>query len=397
MTTRKTLFVQFYSDIKIPTANNLINGFSDTFDLCKNRGEFVWVNLNNNDEYEKNELDIEEGIVYVSAAYSFQLLQTYIWTKMYPKVEFFIGGPIIYLKSYAITGEVPKNMHIMDTTIENLFGVPDFSCKWKLDIPSQIDENMPVYFSYTLNHTCYWGKCNFCSFLREGDGVTSVFKTRYRKKLNYEFTEIKRSGPLYVSIGTSTFNLRDIKRVVPTLPEIHGFYRVFIRPAKPELEALKEVMTPKVPHIHFVLGAEYPVQKMWDYIKKGYNKKDFLEFVWFLKNHPTATFNLSMNVGWDNLEENDLKELELFMNEIPGGEGTGASVMSLFASPNTEVFETYKNNRGKTIKRGPFYIGYYPIISEEQQNLNKRSIEIISSYAKQKNMTFHDITVKNKK
>ena len=70
-----TLFIQFYGKTKSGWFD-LCNGFSDTFDLCKSKGDFLWVEHEQDydkcyeeDTYENIPLPIQKGTVYVSASY----------------------------------------------------------------------------------------------------------------------------------------------------------------------------------------------------------------------------------------------------------------------------------------------------------------------------------------
>ena len=72
------LFIQFYSYNEKFNRYDLGNGFSDTYDLCKNNGDMIWLNHNLPDNSKKkfgynNNFIIDKGVVFINR--SFQLNQ----------------------------------------------------------------------------------------------------------------------------------------------------------------------------------------------------------------------------------------------------------------------------------------------------------------------------------
>ena len=79
-----TLFLQFYNDIK-GIYFDLCNGFSDTYDLCKSKGDFFWTEhevdnakWDQEETYKHRELPIKRGTVYISALYMNHLYQSFV-------------------------------------------------------------------------------------------------------------------------------------------------------------------------------------------------------------------------------------------------------------------------------------------------------------------------------
>ena len=82
-------------------------------------------------------------------------------------------------------------------------------------------------------------------------------------------------------------------------------------------------------------------------------------------------------MGWDNLIEDDIRELEAFMNSMPENSITTFQMRWLFAHPHTKVHDTYK---GKAVRLGPFYEGFRTEINDRQMELNQEAGDIIKRY-----------------
>ena len=168
-------------------------------------------------------------------------------------------------------------------------------------------------------------------------------------------------------------------------------YRLFVRPAKAENTALKEVLTEnggRFPKLVLGFGMEFPTNRMLRYIGKGANTDEVLEFLRIChenKIHINANFIL----GWDNLIEDDIQELENFMDSMPDNSITTFQMRWLFAHPHTKLHDTYK---GKAVKLGPFYEGFRTEISEKQIQLNKEARDIISQYSSIKHYKLEGMT-----
>ena len=391
---RDTIFLQFYNKTK-SAYFDLCNGFSDTYDLCNNKGDFYWTEHEINrtkwyseKTYENRVLPISKGTVYISAIYMNHLYQSYVWAKEYPDINFIVGGPIaaerhidksgwhpVYLKvdNYDI---LPSNLEITGRSVEDWFGVPNFSGKWKVDIPEFVPNDSRIYFSYTLDNGCYWRKCVFCNIALH---AKEVF--RKRKDLKYEFEDMEHDGHKIVRLNTGSITIKYIKEVLPELPRRDDIeYRLFIRPAKAETTALKEVLSEnggKFPKLILGFGMEFPSNRMLRYIGKGCNTDEVLDFLHLCfenKIHANANFIL----GWNNLIEDDIRELEMFMDSVPENSITTFQIRWLLAHPHTDIHD---NHKGKAIKLGPFYEGFRTEIDEKQIGLNREAGDIINQYS----------------
>jgi len=391
---RDTLFLQFYNKTKSGYFD-LCNGFSDTYDLCKSKGDFYWTEHEIDrtkwyldETYENRELPINKGTVYISAIYMNHLYQSYVWAKEYPNIRFIVGGPIaserridtngwhpvyVMVDSYDM---LPSNLEITGRSVEDWFEVLNFSGKWKVDVPEFVPDDSRVYFSYTLDNGCYWRKCVFCNIALH---AREVF--RKRKVMRYEFANMEHNGHKIVRLNTGSITTKYIREVLPALPRRDDIeYRLFMRSANAENTALKEVLSKyrdKFPKLVIGFGMEFPTNRMLKYVGKGCTTGEVLEFL-HLCHENKIHINANFILGWDNLIKDDISELENFMDSVPEDSITTFQMRWLFAHPHTNIHETYK---GKAIKLGPFYEGFRTELNEKQMELNRQAGDIIVRYS----------------
>ena len=393
-----TLFVQFYNQTK-GGYFDLSNGFSDTYDLCKSKGDFYWAEHEVDrkkwfldETYAKRKLPINKGTVYISAIYTNHLYQSYVWAKEYPHIRFIVGGPVAAERRIDSKGwnplyfgidndkMLPSNLEITGKSVEDWFGVVNFSGKWKLDVPEFVPDDSKIYFSYTLDNGCYWSKCIFCNIALHAKDLF-----RKRKDMNFEFQDIEHNGTKIVRLNTGSITIPYIREVLPALPCGDDMeYRLFMRPAKAENKALKEAIhqsSGKFPHCVLGFGIEFPSNRMLRYIDKGCDTDEILEFLSLCRSNRIRV-NANLILGWDNLIEDDIREVKNFMERVPENSITTVQMRWLFAHPHTKVHDMYK---GKPITLGPFYEGFHVEISKKQKKLNKEAGDIISHYRTIKN------------
>ena len=226
-----TLFIQFYNKTKGPYFD-LCNGFSDTYDLCKSKGDLYWTEHESDSKkwyldetYSNRELPINKGTVYISAIYMNHLYQSYVWAKEYPNIRFLVGGPMAAERRIDVKGwnplyvtidsynMLPSNLEITGKSVEDWFEVLNFSGKWKLDVPEFVPDDSKVYFSYTLDNGCYWAKCIFCNIALH---ASDLF--RKRKDMKFEFRDIEHNGTKIVRLNTGSITIPYIREVLPELP-----------------------------------------------------------------------------------------------------------------------------------------------------------------------------------
>ncbi|MCP4022344.1 MAG: hypothetical protein GY729_10915 [Desulfobacteraceae bacterium] len=385
-----TLFIQFFSKTK-SNWFDLSNGFSDTYDLCKNRGDFLWMpHEADNDKwydeqtYQNRELPIKKGTIYISASYINQLYQAYTWANQYPEIQFIVGGPVASERCnsnagwhpvhFKINGDLPPNLFLTGKSVEDLFNVPNFSGQWKLTIPEAVTNDSRIYFSYTLENMCYWRKCPFCSIAQH-----TPEHFRKRKHIGLEFKGLDYNGHKIVRLNTGSMIPDHITKIIPSLPTGDDIeYRFFARTAKAETKALKEATQKcngNIPDCTLGFGIEFPSDRMWKYLNKGTTMAEVFDTIQLC--HDTG-FKVNANVilGWNNLVENDLKDLDYFMGNLSDNAVTSLQLRWLFAHPYTQIYEDYQGKE-KSLTLGPFNCGFNVRINEEQMELNLEAARII--------------------
>jgi len=388
---KDTLFIQFYSKTNSGWFD-LCNGFSDTYDLCKSKGDFFWMEHEaDNDKwykqktYQNRPLPIKKGTVYVSASYINHLYQAFTWATLYPDIKFIVGGPVAAERCgdsktwnsvhFKLEEDLPSNFFITGQSIENLFKVPDFSGDWKLDIPETIPDDSRIYFSYTLENLCYWKKCPFCSIAQH-----SMDHFRKRENIDLEFQDLEFSGHKIVRLNTGSITPEHIKAILPRLPNLNDIeYRFFMRAARAETKALKQVvdqLNGDIPDCTLGFGIEFPSDRMWKYLNKGTKMDEVFDTIDLCKK---SGFKVNANVilGWNNLMESDLKDLEYFMDHLSKNAVTTLQLRWLFAHPYTKIYEDYDGVQN-SLKLGPFNCGFNVRVDDRQKKLNMEAAKIIN-------------------
>jgi len=378
------LFIQFVNDIKMSDGvyTGVGNGFSDTYDLCKSKGDFLWVNLpkvNHVALYNKIEtleycqtveLPISKGVVYISAICITHLYQTNIWAKRYPDIKFIVGGPAVCSDALVINEILPSNFIITDQSVEELFGVENFSYTWKLDLPP--DDNVGYFYPYTLNTECYWKKCTYCS------GYNS-FKARRRTKINFEFKDLDFSKRHRVRLHSPSLDSKFIINQFSKLPRIENLdYMNLMRPSKYENEALKKV-APENRDLKmlFGMGIEFPSNKKLNSVNRGITVEETLETLHTIAdNYKHSEIVMTSILGWNDLIESDLKEAEIFINNLPSN--SRLIIARLLARPKTDIHRDY--TVGRELNIGTFYRGFVPKLTDDQNQINDEARVIFNKH-----------------
>ncbi|MFP4256578.1 MAG: radical SAM protein [Desulfobacterales bacterium] len=392
------LFIQFLSRSRRGYWD-LANGFSDTHDLCRSRGELWWVEHEPESEkwymektYTSRELPVEKATVYVSASYINHLYQAYVWARMYPGINFVAGGPVAAARGcdaetweplyfeVSKDAQLPQNLTITGKSVENLFGVPDFSGTWRLDLPEDfVSPQDPVYISYTLDNGCYWGRCIYCNIK---EAPRELF--RQRKKIGFEFAELDHPGRKIVRLNTGSITPKYIKDVLANLPVREDLeYRTFMRCSAAENRALAKVLAKreeKFPELTLGIGIEFPSDRMLAYMDKGITTEDILETLGLCKRYGIKV-NGNMILGWGNLEDRDLRDMERFLESMPEDSLTSVQLRWLYAHPHTGIHRQYQ---GEPEFLGPFYLGFRVNIPQRQKRLNSEAVRLIRDFASEK-------------
>ena len=114
---------------------------------------------------------------------------------------------------------------------------------------------------------------------------------------------------------------------------------------------------------------------MWKYLDKGTSMEEVIETLEFCTQ---AGFKVNANVilGWNNLVEQDLKDLEKFMDGFSEHTVTTLQLRWLFAHPYTKIYKTYDGVQN-TIRLGPFNCGFNVMVDDKQKELNLAAARII--------------------
>jgi hypothetical protein len=388
-----TLFMQFFSQRK-NTVYNLLNGFSDTYDLCRRHGDFYWMPDEPDDRcwyqydlYAAKPLPIERGTIYVSALDVNHLYQCWVWAREHPDIRFIVGGPVASERDTQSAGwdpayvqttdPLPENLTLTGKSVEEWFGVPEFTGPWRLDVPADIPAGSHIYFSYTLDNACFWNRCIYCNI-----GLHDRRNVRRRREMAFEFKNLSFDGTKIVRLNTGSITPRQLRDLLPALPQGKGFeYRTFMRPANSENKALQAAVLAcngKVPDIVLGIGVEFPTRRMLAHVDKGFAPEELIRSLEICVEYGIGV-NGNMIVGWDNLTAGDLTELEGFMRQIPERAFKNMQLRWLYAHPYTAVHEHY---HGKPIHFGPFYQGFDVELDDLQMvALNQRAVDLIETYA----------------
>lgn len=377
-------FIQFYCPSRFQDYTDLGNGLSDTLDYCKERGNVHWVeqrgpewatpykmlvNKIDKDKFYNLELPEESDIVYISAIYSSHLYQAYVWAKKYPKIKFVAGGPAIRVDVFKLTKELPENLTLTDKSVEEYFGIENFSYKWKLE-PPDINDNL--IFCYAIDEKCYWNKCVYCNYV--------TCRSRVREKIDFEFKDLKSNGHRFVRINTASTTPKQIKELVPRFPKsTKNRYDLYMRFGRSELEAFK-IADIGESRIKLTCGVEYPSDRMLKFMNKGVTKEEIFNMTKFLGQKGNIEATIFIILGWEELEYKDLTDLKKYLDIVP--ENFTIFINNLFVKPYTSLFDRYQPTMEEHI--GPFFLGYIPKLSKEKKRLNLMARDLILKYKERK-------------
>ncbi len=390
MNKTNTFFIQFYTKTKSGWYD-LSNGFSDTHDLCRRYGDFLWMEHEaDNDKwyeeetYQNRPLPFDKGRAYISASYINQLHQAVVWAGQYPDIAFTVGGPVASERCagpdgwnsvhFKVEKALSPNLYITGQSVERLFKVPEFSGKWKLVIPDTVPENRRIYFSYTLENLCYWKKCPFCSIAQH-----DVKHFRKRRHIGMEFKDIDYKGHKIVRLNTGSITPEHIQAVIPNLPVRDDMeYRFFMRAAKAEAKALQKAIEPlngNIPNCTLGFGIEFPSERMWRYLNKGTQMDEVINTLDLCRQYGFKV-NANVILGWNCLVERDLQDLEFFMDRLAEKAVTTLQLRWLFAHPYTPISDAYQGAHN-ALRLGPFNCGFNVTVNDAQMALNMEAAEII--------------------
>jgi hypothetical protein len=362
------IFVQFYNQRKAYfTFTGFCNGFSDTWNFCKTKGDMVWVKTEEYDETKSQdfyyaEAPIKKGTMYVSCFFLSHLYQCYLWAKDLPQLKIIAGGPVIELVTYN-KSDIPKNLQLITKSVEEFFGLENFSQQWNLEIDSvPIDLNNKISFSYTIDSFCYNGKCIFCDY--------NISKRRKRKIIDFnafsKFQDYKKHLILYSpSLKPSSLD------ILFELP--HGdknTYFILLRPDKHLNKKFKQLgyIKDKLPILSVNIGIDFLGNRMLNYINKNHTVEDAIETLQFLNENNIKTVVTTL-LRWPVLTNDDIKEVEKYIHH-PIIKKQDWIINDLTTKVKSKLGKD-PLYIGEEYKFGPFLIGFIPCLTNEQQQQNQ--------------------------
>jgi hypothetical protein len=209
---------------------------------------------------------------------------------------------------------------------------------------------------------------------------------RKRKHFDLAFRDLDFKGHKIVRLNTGSITPDHIRKILPCLPRGKDIeYRYFMRAAKAETQALKQVVARldgRIPTSTLGFGIEFPSDRMWQYLNKGTRMDEVMETLDFCRQ---SGFRVNANVilGWNNLVEQDLEDLTFFMDNLSENAVTTLQLRWLFAHPYTRIYDTYDGVEN-TIRLGPFNCGFNVMVDEGQKALNLTAATIIKARCEEK-------------
>jgi len=409
-------FIQFYSYAEVqgmfrrssngeyaPFAPKILylgNGYSRHLSILEKIGKVLWVRYEPartaEEMAEKNRtipLPNAEmcSTVFVSALYYWHLHLAYVWAKSNPQCQIVVGGPAVRFTP-ALPHGILSNFKMETSTLDLMFGK---GMEWRLTLPEESsleDEQMPysLFFTMPEDNPCYWGKCIFCS---ESNPDTksrdcSIADERFFKNL----PSFKGKAMLFYSTPVLHYNaLQRFASAADSGPDnlTHG---CFIRADKIYLEKLKKILA-ECSHpdrLMFRIGLEFPSKRMLSFVNKGIDLETFTELTHLICSSG-ASCRASMILGWNNLQENDLKETEKIVPQIH--ENVGMTIRQLIIVPNSKMDFMTQWSASETMRLGPFTMGKILALDRDQLSLNNIAHKLVFSRGFQTITSSWDIPV----
>lgn len=224
------------------------------------------------------------------------------WAEKYPDVSFVAGGCIfgMYKLNSTVT-KIPKNVEITADSLQNYLKVP--TKRWYMSFPYK---DRQLRYTFNNGSTCYWQGCNFC--------IATYRDGRPYKVDSYDFDGLRDApnGRVYLSNPSTPPNV--LRDMLPMLSDYRQYFTMFMRVAKPELEALKSIEC-NWSKFYFLIGVEFPSNRMLKVMNKGVTLKECMDMVEFLQNKK-AGFGIYMIYDWPELLKKDLVEAQRFLDIV---------------------------------------------------------------------------------
>jgi hypothetical protein len=340
------------------------NGFSHTWNSCKNMGDFIWIKHGEN-------LPINKGRVFVSVWYKNDALEAERWARENPDLDVIIGGPLLTHYEINIGKDLKNFRQIIKEDVENALSIE--TSDWNLNVLSGYD-NIGYSFGIVRGIGCYWGKCYYCKYHH-----TPVYRTFK------EIPIIEYPGHKYIWLHTFSISPRMIRDIYSNIPNRNDVsYMTYMRADDSILKSLQYAFNKtKAPLTNFLfdLGIEVPSNRMLKWMKKGSTVESYLKLIKFLcENGCRLHFNLMTD--WPNLLDEDVKNIESFLTKlscIKGHETITANLYPLQIVYDRPFIKEFTN----LIKEDNYFWAidiFHPVLTSEQKRVNNNIRKLYSNF-----------------
>lgn len=358
---KETIFTQFFYRENENNKVILHNGFSHVIDECKNIGDLVWVNLD-------TKLSIKEGVVYSSAFTIGEVFTVFDWGYDNPDTQFIVGGPALF-EFFRYVGK-PTNVEFRTGSAEKeIFGLVSRNKKWEITVPKKTLDEI-FLFSFMIENYCYWGKCIFCGPRYKDQDM--FFNTIDNLKLSSD----KKWRAFLVTSSADSKTLNDF----PSLLEKNvDSCATYIRADKQTYNTLKSVL-PNLPHgfCSFLVGVEFPSNRMLKLIQKGVTVEDFY-LLFDLLDKYGMVYTITLLVNWNILTSGDIKDLDSFLSSKKS-----FRISLNYLKCNKICSDELASINGSLVeekivlRKGLYEVRTHePVLGLEQKELNEEAVKII--------------------
>jgi hypothetical protein len=367
---KDTIFVMFNKDAwklfdRKSSYRLFQNGFSYTWDYCKNHGDIVWLTYG-------DDLPITKGTVYVSGWFKEDGIEAARWAKENPKLNIIMGGPLFAHYNINVGKDLPNFSYIRFDDAEKYFNIKD-KLKWNLEVLPGY-ENVGYSFGITIGTGCYWGECCYCKM--------------HKGPVYREFEEIPiidYPGNKFIWLHTFSIEPDMIRSLIPKLENRNDVnYITYMRADKNIYKALKYAFKNKKvdgSHLYFDLGIEVPSDRMLNWMKKGSTVKNYLNVIDLLyKQNCRMHFNLMTE--WPNITEEDVDSIGRFLLELEKigcAKNVTANLYPIQIVYDRQFFHEFKDVYKE---HNPFWDMdiYHPNLTEEQININNKVRKLYANF-----------------
>lgn len=365
----KIYFIQFYKTDRILFGDGLLlqNGFSKTWKLCDQIGEFVWVS--GDEEIPR----FDSGAIYISAYTSADVIKIHKYAKENPQVNITLGGPST-LKRIKNQYKLP-NLKITSKLVEELLfpNVELTTDHWDLVLPKEIENSM-IFYGYTLEDRpyCYWGKCSFCGYSKMPWGRSASDCS------NFNPPDIKFDGMQSIWLASTAINARQLENLYKNIVyDENKIYRTYMRADKAIVDNLERILkTHGKKNFTFVIGVEFPSDKVLNYFNKGVTQENIIKLIKTIHDYGENCI-LCLITDVPGADESDLEAVKLFHENIKDYSSciSAKSIQPLFFMDDMEISNDFKGIR-LGIKLAYEGDGYFPLLLNEERRINDEITKI---------------------